>query len=52
MPYTGQVDDPTFFSLTGTGTDFSAYLIWCVLAQGYRFSYGYGTLEPSTYLIF
>lgn len=52
MPYTGQVADPTFFSLTGTGTDFSVYLIWFVLARGCRFSYGCGTLQPFTYLIF
>jgi len=52
MPYTGQVADPTLFSLTGTGTDFSVYLIWFVLARGCRFIYGCGTLQPFTYLIF
>ena len=52
MPYTGQVDDPTFFSLTGTGTDFSVYLIRFMLARGSRFSYGCGTLQPFTYFIF
>lgn len=52
MPYTGQLADPTFFSLTGTGTDFSVYLIRFVLARGCRFSYGCGTLQPFTYFIF
>jgi len=52
MPYTGQVADPTFFSLTGGGIDLSVYLIWFVLARGGRFSYSGGTLQPFTYLIF